>query len=176
MVCNLNLRCLFFMFYCSIAFLSCTKKEQLPYETCYDGIKNQNESEIDCGGVCPLLCMPSMSAKINGNSWNGDTIKASYNSGSSTFSLKGSIANSYYPLLQLFYVGQLNTGTHALSNSTSYVPQITSFVSFNSGIITLTSLDTRNRLLTGSFYFTCTDNSSGTLYSVNSGVFENVKY
>lgn len=27
-----------------------------PVESCIDGIKNQNETEIDCGGVCPNKC------------------------------------------------------------------------------------------------------------------------
>ncbi|MFA7209805.1 MAG: hypothetical protein WC120_06060 [Parcubacteria group bacterium] len=27
-----------------------------PVETCADGIKNQNETDIDCGGVCPNKC------------------------------------------------------------------------------------------------------------------------
>lgn len=29
-----------------------------PAPSCFDGIKNQNEEGIDCGGVCPNICTP----------------------------------------------------------------------------------------------------------------------
>jgi len=33
-----------------------------PAETCFDGIKNQNEAEADCGGVC-VECVKKISAQ-----------------------------------------------------------------------------------------------------------------
>lgn len=27
-----------------------------PEATCFDGVKNQNEQEVDCGGICPKAC------------------------------------------------------------------------------------------------------------------------
>jgi len=34
-----------------------TEEPEAPAETCIDGIKNQDEEDVDCGGVCPI-CAP----------------------------------------------------------------------------------------------------------------------
>jgi hypothetical protein len=36
----------------TIYFISCSKKEDAPVVSCTDGIKNQDETGIDCGGSC----------------------------------------------------------------------------------------------------------------------------
>lgn len=35
--------------------------------TCFDGIQNQNETGIDCGGVCPAVCPTCDDGTLNGN-------------------------------------------------------------------------------------------------------------
>ena len=51
----------------------CRKEEPVEVvpETCVDGVKNQNEVTIDCGGVCPvceLSCVPTLNAlDLNGS-------------------------------------------------------------------------------------------------------------
>jgi hypothetical protein len=60
--------------------ISCKKKSSTIAETCSDGIKNQNETEIDCGGSCspcPILLCDGNSSNTYlplkvGNSWSLD--------------------------------------------------------------------------------------------------------
>src|SRR4030095_7117121 len=39
-----------------------------PFPDCYDGIKNQDETGIDCGGSC-VPCPAKVTAKIDGIVW-----------------------------------------------------------------------------------------------------------
>jgi hypothetical protein len=39
----------------------------LAAETCFDGIKNQNETGVDCGGICKL-CEPKNESSITSES------------------------------------------------------------------------------------------------------------
>lgn len=43
-----------------LVYNGCKKEEKPPVETCYDGIQNQAETGVDCGGPCPacysVLC------------------------------------------------------------------------------------------------------------------------
>jgi hypothetical protein len=164
-------------FILSLTFQSCSKKDEQAQETCFDGIKNQNEADVDCGGIC-RPCPFSMSAKINGSSWRADTskIKASYKSGSSEFSLSGNANNGTYPQINLIYLGEFNIGSHNLNATSSFVPNISSFVVFNSGTLTITSKDSHTNSMSGTFNFTSTDTLSNTVYNVSDGVFTNITY
>jgi len=157
-------------------FFSCSKEDPSPIESCFDNIKNQNEVQTDCGGYC-LPCPHSMTAKINGNAWVADTskIKASYSSNSSTFKLTGSVINPFTQI-SLVYLGTLSLGSHNLNNSSSFTPNLTGFVVFNSGSISLSEIDSRNNLISGTFNLTVTDTSSSTTYNITDGVFTNVSY
>jgi hypothetical protein len=83
--------------FASVAIISCSKKDDESTGTCSDGIKNQTETGIDCGGpcaVCPsctdgiknqgetdidcggpcTACAPaSFTCKINGVTWVADS-------------------------------------------------------------------------------------------------------
>ena len=144
---------------------------------CFDGIKNQNESGIDCGGICPFRCPQKMSAKINGTFWTADTsnLAVSYTPASKTLSITGRTANTFYPVITLVYVGNLTPGTYALNASTTYAKDISSFITFDSGTITFNNIDTHDRILNGGFAFTCHD-SGGTTYTISEGVFEELEY
>jgi hypothetical protein len=168
----------FILFFAGIVFHSCTKNDPPVIANCFDGIKNQDEAEIDCGGVC-FPCPKIMKAKINGNSWVADTskIKASYSDGATTFQLTGSTEN-IYPQISLVYLGSFSTGSHTLDHSTSFSNGLSGFVVFNSGTVNISTLENRgsDRLLNGTFNLTCTDTSSATVYNITEGVFENVPY
>jgi len=163
---------LFSMTHCS------TRNDALVIENCADGIKNQDEIGVDCGGICDQKCPPSMSAVVDGSGWKADEekISSSFVQNSSTLQISGSPSGSFYPRIQLVYVGELKFGTFPLHSNTSFLSDLSSFVQFDSGSITFTLVDTRNRLLSGSFSFSCTDNSSGTVHNITSGVFELVGY
>jgi hypothetical protein len=156
-------------------FFSCSKKDKPEIETCIDRIKNQNEINVDCGGYCKP-CPESMTAKINGNSWQADTatINASYSEAGTKFLLKGNSAD-FYPQISLVYLGTFSLGDHSLDHSSSLTPSFTGTTTFvSSGTLTISELDTRNNLVSGSFSFTSADVSS--TYTVTEGTFLNVNY
>ena len=170
---------LFILLLAGFIFHSCTKNDPPVMENCFDGIKNQNEVDVDCGGIC-FPCPKVMKAKINGNDWQADTakIKGSYNDGATTFQLSGSTEN-IYPQISLVYLGALTLGSHARDHSTSFSNGLSGFVVFNSGTVTISSTEGRNsndRIMNGTFSLTCTDTSTATVYNVTEGVFENVPY
>lgn len=163
---------------CAILLSSCGKDENKKTETCFDGIMNQDETDVDCGGVCSQLCqyITEMSAKINGNAWTADTASAKFTSGSQLFNLNGQKKSSFVPRIQLVYTGTLSLGVHTLGTGTSYLPDISATITFNSGSMNITKLDSRNSILSGTFSFQCTDTNTGTVYQVTDGVFKNVTY
>jgi hypothetical protein len=157
-------------------FLSCSKKDTTPVETCYDNIKNQNEVKTDCGGVCKP-CAPSMTATINGNSWTADTstIAASYSNNSTTFKLNGRITVSPYSQMSMVYLGAFTLGSHNLDHSSSFTPNFTSPTTFvSSGSITISEMDSRINTMSGTFSFTTTGTSSN--YNITNGSFTNISY
>jgi hypothetical protein len=159
-----------------IAFLISCKDEQPVRESCFDNIQNQNEAGVDCGGICPFKCQPVMKAFINGSLWESDTTSASYNTGSQIFNLRGRRKSSFYPAIQLIYTGPLSVGEHVLDPSSGYISSISSFVVFDSGTIQLSSVDPLQKLIAGTFSFVCTDNTTGTVYTVTNGEFRLVGY
>jgi hypothetical protein len=160
-----------------ILILLASCKDETPLrESCFDKIQNQNEVGIDCGGVCPMKCQPVMKAIINGNIWESDTAVASYNAGSLIFSMTGKRKSSFYPSVQLIYTGPFATGEHILDPSSGYLSDISSLVVLNNGSINITAINTAQRLIEGTFSFTCTDTASGTVYSVTNGEFKLVSY
>ncbi|MBL7929464.1 MAG: hypothetical protein JNL47_08380 [Bacteroidia bacterium] len=158
-----------------LAFAAC-KDEQPVRESCFDKIQNQNEAGVDCGGICPFKCQPVMKATVNGTTWEADTTTASYNTGSQIFNLRGIRKSSFYPSVQLVYTGPLAVGEYALDPSSGYVSDISSFVVLNSGTIRLTSFNPLQKIVEGTFSFTCTDSSTGTVYTVTNGEFRLVSY
>lgn len=85
-----------------------------PVPNCFDGIQNQGEIEVDCGGPCPT-CSARMTATINGILWesqgaittqvNGNSILINGNNSSSSLSLiyTGSFVNGTFSLAQGSY-------------------------------------------------------------------------
>ncbi|MEP7169167.1 MAG: DUF6252 family protein [Bacteroidota bacterium] len=157
-------------------FFSCAKKDTAEIETCFDNIKNQNEVNIDCGGVC-YPCPQSMTAKINGNSWKADTstIKSSYSDVGSKFLISGRLTVTPYSQISLVYLGTFSLGSHDLDHSSSFTPDFNSNATFvSSGTLTISELDTRNNVVSGSFNFTSA--GASTTYTVTEGTFVNISY
>ncbi|MFO8088008.1 MAG: DUF6252 family protein [Bacteroidales bacterium] len=82
--------------------------------TCNDGIQNQGEEGIDCGGPC-LLCQ-SMSAKIDGNTWEADQLTIQGLLLGSDIYIQGSRKDGSSNI-QLVYKGIWNTGTYELKSA-----------------------------------------------------------
>lgn len=117
-----------------------------------------------------------MKASVNGSTWEADTTTASYNTGSQIFNMRGNRKSSFYPSVQLIYTGPLAVGEFALDPSSGYISDISSFVVFDTGTIKITSVDPVQKLVAGTFSFTCTDSSTGTIYTVTNGEFRLVSY
>ncbi len=165
----MNLRCLF-LFLIILGLIHASCRDESPVGgSCFDGIKNQNELDIDCGGVCVKKCTPVMRAYINGNLWEADSVSASYQQSSQTFILRGRRKSSFYPLIQIIYIGPLTVGEYSLDPSSGYVSNLSAFVTFNSGSLQITSINSGERLMEGTFRLTCTDATSGTIYEVTEG-------
>ncbi|MBI5392471.1 hypothetical protein HZA96_01255 [Candidatus Woesearchaeota archaeon] len=45
----------------------CNAETEQQYGNCNDGVKNQNEQNVDCGGICPLKCANCNDFKLNQN-------------------------------------------------------------------------------------------------------------
>jgi len=134
---------------------SCMKQEaetdNIPQAaaSCDDGIMNQGETDIDCGGPCPV-CLGNITAEVDGADFNAasGTISSFYNNGS--FFMTGT---STPGSLSLIYSGALTTGTYAncqgmfTSSSTSQ-----SYIT-NNATVTFTSFNFTDSVAAGTFQF-----------------------
>lgn len=141
-------------------------------ETCSDGILNQGENEIDCGGPCPA-CNSRMTAVVNGASWTAQgNISSSTNNGSIII-LSGNGTST----MSMIYTGPFSAGTFNL-NSAIYCDlgnQI-NYLS-NGGTITFTDWDTHHKVVSGTFSFTGKNMADTTdTRVVTQGVFKYVPY
>ncbi|HRY98422.1 MAG TPA: DUF6252 family protein [Bacteroidales bacterium] len=130
------------------------KSDDPPVEvpTCTDGIMNQEEEDVDCGGPCPPCEVMGMSASISGYSWVAQNISASYSGGKLTITAD----NNVTPLWQIVLVhdGPATPGTYSLSTQSS-LAQMGNPYTFQSGSITITKFDTQNKVVSGTFTMTC---------------------
>ncbi|MBS1764732.1 MAG: hypothetical protein JSS90_07200 [Bacteroidetes bacterium] len=120
-----------------------------PLATCSDGIMNQGETDIDCGGPCPA-CLGNITALANGDTFNSTagTISSFYNNNTLYMTGTASIGT-----LSLIYQGPLVTGTYSncqglftkSSNSQSYTT--------SNATITFTSFNTADSVAAGTFNF-----------------------
>lgn len=103
----------------SLAFYSCEDEDDDngddPVATCHDGIQNQNETGIDCGGPC-LLC-ESMSATINGTAWEADQTSVEGRLLGTEIYIQGSRVDGSSNI-QLVYEGIWNPGTYEFKRAT----------------------------------------------------------
>ena len=172
---------LIFAVACSAIYIGCKKKNTTTTSTttCSDGIQNQGETGVDCGGPCAACVVSapaSMSAKIDGVQWTANYVKGSLLS--TTLAIQG----SYLPTTQgisLSYGGTFAVGTYPLGNfGGNYAVSTPSTVNciIQTGSITFTEFNTTTKTVSGTFSFNCKDQSTGVSQVITSGVFTNVKY
>ncbi|GDX53240.1 hypothetical protein LBMAG27_22870 [Bacteroidota bacterium] len=171
-----------------IFFSECKKKE--PIETCSDGIKNQNETNIDCGGTCDAcpLPSPSLSAKIDGNSWApsgipsmpGHAIYSSTNGGALVISGSDYTGTGIAIFtLSISDTCSIQLGNFGLGKSTGLFYFLSGpplYCMIDSGEINISKVDTLHNIIDGSFYFDCNDTSGTHFHHVTDGVFKNISY
>ena len=144
-----------------------------PFPDCYDGLQNQDETGIDCGGSC-APCPAKLSAKLDGIPWE------------SAGNVSGSVANNQLLIssgngsstLSLIHNGPFETGTYNLYQALYQVstPVTTNYFS-NQGTITFLSWDLQNKMVSGTFSFTAFESSgTGDTILVTQGIFQSVSY
>lgn len=114
---RLPVQCSLWLLLLPLLLFACNKVDVAisdPVPSCFDGLQNQGEIEVDCGGPCPS-CSARMTATINGIPWesqgplttnvNGNTILINGNNSSSSISLiyTGSFVNGTFSLAQGSY-------------------------------------------------------------------------
>jgi hypothetical protein len=130
------------------------KSDDPPVEvpTCTDGILNQEEEDVDCGGPCPPCEVMGMSASISGYNWVAKNIAAVYNGGKLIITADNAVT-PYWQMI-LVHDGPAAPGTYALSTQSSLL-QLGNPYAFQSGSITITKFDTQSKVVSGTFTMTC---------------------
>jgi len=141
--------------------------------SCADGIQNQGETAIDCGGPCDP-CYPRLSAKIDSTEW-WSTSRNGFLFSPTELHLYGTDSNYN---LSLIYSGPFSPGT--ISTESQFRAELRNnsgdtFLSL-SGSITFTTFDTATRTVSGSFTFNSTDTVTGISHQVDKGVFTVISY
>jgi hypothetical protein len=89
-----------------------------PCPSCADGIQNQGEEDIDCGGPCTACATPAFSALIDGTPWSAvDTfyVDSTMISGTTTYRIYGRTGSKNIDFFMSFTDGQ-----NALAVGTEY--------------------------------------------------------
>jgi len=134
---------------------------------------------VDCGGPCPNACVseppvlnPSFSATINGNDWDARLASAIELNG--RISISGISTLSYD--INLVYNENFTTRTGNLDLTTTLRgPDISDTCFAQSGSVTFTKFDTTNKVVSGTFEFTC-QGTDGVDVVVTNGKFEDIIY
>ncbi|MBK9425397.1 MAG: hypothetical protein IPN54_14910 [Bacteroidetes bacterium] len=151
-----------------------------PTATCSDGIQNQGETGIDCGGPCapcPTVGDTSYTAKVDGIVWEADVITVS-NTPSNKITLIG-IDNSTGTRITLTYSGPFATGP-AVSIGSTFVAEYRNAVGTPfggiSGSITFTKFNTTSKVISATFSCNVKDNNANITKIITNGVIENIEY
>jgi hypothetical protein len=142
--------------------------------SCADGIMNQNETGVDCGGPCDP-CYARLSAKISGNEWYA-TSRNAFISAPGTMRIYGT--NGSYNIT-LFYSGPFAAGTVSAGSTFRAELRDSSGTLYNStttGSISFAVFDTAQKTMTGIYDFTATEPISGNQLVVSNGVFNLITY
>jgi hypothetical protein len=143
-----------------------------PVPDCFDGILNQDEVEVDCGGTCPA-CQSKLTANINGMNWeSAGSVTSQINNNSILISSGNATAN-----LSLIYTGPFTVGTFNLSGGLYTINATATNFTANTGIITFTEWDNAEKLVSGTFSFLAFETTgSGDSVNVTQGKFSFVPF
>lgn len=148
-----------------------TDNEPQVAATCDDGIMNQGETDIDCGGPCPL-CQATMNAMVDADTFKAvfNTITSKYANGA--FFMSGS---SNLGSLTVIYSGPLNIG--AVSNAqATYVKSSTSvtYIASNANL-TFNAINVTDSTAEGTFSFNAINfNSPTDTIKITNGFFKRI--
>lgn len=153
--------------------------------TCSDGIQNGGELGVDCGGTCPNVCSEIVitntlfEATVNDTDWAA--LQVNGTTSNETLTLSGLDANGLdndYEI-KLIYSEEFTarTGTLDMVANTASIggTNIGGNCIATSGSISFTKFDTTNKLVSGTFEFTCQD-ANGAETIVTNGKFQDISY
>jgi hypothetical protein len=160
---------------------SCMKQEAETSNTpqpyagdCFDSIRNNGETGIDCGGPCSP-CPPTISALVNGSDFyaSGNNVVAQL-IGANALRIVGTETSGNY--IQFNFDQSFSTGTY-YNIEGIYHAGTKNFIT-STATVSFTQFNTADRLITGTFSFTGVDFSSGGLDSafVTNGEMQNIQY
>ncbi|HNR49682.1 MAG TPA: hypothetical protein PKN14_10590 [Bacteroidia bacterium] len=168
----------------SLTFAACKKDKG--GESCSDGILNQNEEEVDCGGPCSPCATPAMSALIDGTNWSAvDTfyLNKTSSAGFTSYQLKGLSGSK---AVEFFFI--FTDGVDSLKENVVYkdspttsgftfvnVRMIDGSTIYNNlvGTVELTFTRIAYGRATGTFKFT--GSGGGATHSITNGTFTRIK-
>ncbi len=140
--------------------------------TCDDGILNQGEEGIDCGGPCPPCVQNIMTAKVNGTYWTASSFQCQYLPGD--FYMEGIETIPAITRIRIYHKGDYTTGTFTLDNSSFYTDAGSNMYDCQTGSVTFTEWDVTNKIISGTFTMTASDGA--TTFTITDGVFQDVLY
>jgi len=156
---------------------SCSKEDDSDNNstaTCSDGIQNQGETGVDCGGPCPDCLNSSMTATIDGNSWTANYITYM---GISGHSFSGTSADN--KRITITFDGDqaavYSFVDNPYSNQGSYTIGTTVYnTGFNgTGSVTITSFE--NNVISGTFSFSAETQFGGNSVNITDGLFTDIE-
>ncbi|MFM7055164.1 MAG: DUF6252 family protein [Bacteroidota bacterium] len=157
----------------SLVFAGCnpidTAISDLP--NCEDGILNNGEREIDCGGKSCSPCAARMNADIDGSPWKlfGPNITSQIN-GNSIF-ISG--MDSLFRSISLIHTGDFAPGSYPLSGG--LFSNSANTYTASTGTINISEWDTTERYISGYFSFKAFT-GSGDSVTVSNGNFSFAPY
>jgi hypothetical protein len=142
-------------------------------ESCADGIMNQGEQAVDCGGPCDP-CYPRMSAELDTSEWFA-TSRNAFIYAPGCIRIYGT---NQQRNITLYYSGPFAAGTGSGSQFSGELRDENGIVyaSSGDGTITFSTFDTTLKIISGIYSFSATDTVSGTSIEVSNGVFNVLQY
>ena len=142
-------------------------------ENCSDGILNNGEREIDCGGSNCQSCPAKMTAMVNGAEWklSGATIFSQVNPAGNSIFLTGT--DSSLNSISLIHTGPFQEGTYTLTSGLYSTPQ-QNYTSTQGDLIIL-EWDSEERFISGQFSFDAV-NTIGDTIRIQEGYFAFAPY
>lgn len=168
------------------AYIGCSKEDSSEKHppngvpTCGDGIMNQGEFRVDCGGPCsPCALAPSMSATIDSfwvdpsvrgsGYWEADSLRSYAEPGG--FFLEG-LHISSAKKISFTHTQGLERGVYIYDD----IDGATFGCELMDGIVEIIAVDKVKRTVSGNFSFNCLGNSSGKKERIIDGKFRDITY
>lgn len=161
-------------FFSLFSMYSCTKETNNNAALCNNGIKDGNETEIDCNGDCaPCAGVPALSCTLGGTAYISSNVRGQ--------TLNPSIRiygtdQEGRPMNFMFIPNQINQPVPIVDVALSFSGEPYTYGVNDSGSVTITTIDTLRKVISGTFGFSARRVTKNTGVVVTGGVFSNVRY